>query len=79
MVGSRRRRRLSGIERIAAGDDYELAFTAPPDRRGAVGEVSGRTGIPVSRIGKMKPGSGVQVLDSAGTPLAVPRTGWRHR
>lgn len=67
------------IERIVAGDDYELAFTAPPDRRRAVIEVSRRTEIPLSRIGKMRPGSGVQVRDSAGTPIAVTQTGWRHR
>lgn len=65
--------------RITAGDDYELAFTAPPDRRDAVGEISRRTGTPVSRIGGMKPGAGVRTLDRNGAPVALARTGWRHR
>ena len=67
------------IERIAAGDDYELLFTAPPERRRAVEAAAVGAGIPVTRIGRMQPGSGVQVLDRNGRPLAVPRTGWRHR
>jgi len=67
------------IERIAAGDDYELAFTAPPGRRDAVREAARKTETPVSRIGRMKPGTGVRVLDSVGTPIAVAQTGWRHR
>lgn len=66
-------------ERIAAGDDYELAFTAPPDRRDAVREASRQTGTAVSRIGRMRPGSGVRVLDRSGVPLALSNTGWRHR
>ena len=67
------------IERITAGDDYELAFTAPPDRRDAVWEASRTTETPVSRIGIMRPGSGVRVLDRSGSPIAVSPTGWRHR
>lgn len=66
-------------ERIAAGDDYELLFTAPPERRRAVEAAAGGAGIPVARIGGMQPGGGVLVLDRNGRPLAVPRTGWRHR
>lgn len=67
------------IERITAGDDYELAFTAPPDRRDAVRAASRTTETPVSRIGIMRPGSGVRVLDRSGSPIAVSPTGWRHR
>ena len=66
-------------ERIAAGDDYELAFTAPAEGRDAVRDVSRRTGIPISRIGGMRPGSGVRVLDGSGAPVFLARTGWRHR
>ncbi len=65
--------------RIVAGDDYELAFTAPPDRRDAVRETARQTETPVTRIGRMRPGSGIQVLDRRGAPVSVARTGWRHR
>ncbi|MCY3831295.1 MAG: thiamine-phosphate kinase [Rhodospirillaceae bacterium] len=66
-------------ERIVAGDDYELAFTAPPDRRDAVRGTARKTETPVTRIGRMRPGSGIQVLDRDGAPVPVARTGWRHR
>ena len=66
-------------ERIAAGDDYELAFTAPPGRRAAVAAIARRARIPVARIGRMAAGSGVRVLDGAGAPVALARTGWQHR
>ncbi len=66
-------------ERIAAGDDYELLFTAPPAQRDAVAAIARTAGTPVTRIGRMLPGSGVEVLDSGGRPLALARTGWRHR
>ena len=66
-------------ERIAAGDDYELLFTAPPVQRDAVTAIARTAGTPVARVGRTMPGSGVRVLDSGGTPLALARTGWRHR
>lgn len=66
-------------ERIAAGDDYELLFTAPPARRGAVTALARTAGTPVARIGRMLSGAGVRVLDGGGAPLALARTGWRHR
>ncbi len=70
---------FSETERIVAGDDYELAFTAPPDRRDAVRGAARQTETPVTRIGRMRPGSGIQVLDRDGAPVPVARTGWRHR
>ena len=66
-------------ERLAAGDDYELLFTAPPAERDAVTALARTAGTPVTRIGRMLTGSGVQILDSGGTPVALARTGWRHR
>ena len=66
-------------ERIAAGDDYELLFTAPSAEREAITAVARTAGTPVTRIGRMLSGSGIRILDSGGTPLALVRTGWRHR
>ena len=66
-------------ERIAAGDDYELLFTAAPDRREAVAAIARSAGTPVTRIGRTMPGSGVQVLDRTGSPVSLSRTGWQHR
>jgi len=66
-------------ERIAAGDDYELLFTALPAERDAVTAIARTAGTPVTRIGRTLAGSGVRILDSGGSPLTLARTGWRHR
>ena len=61
-----------------AGDDYEIAFTAPPAARSAVAEAARAAGVAVSEIGRVEPGAGVALLDEAGQPLAVTRGGFTH-
>jgi thiamine-monophosphate kinase len=51
---------------VAAGDDYQVAFTAP----------SGLSG-PFQQIGRVEAGEGV-VLMLNGAEIAVPRPGYRH-
>jgi thiamine-monophosphate kinase len=63
---------------LAGGDDYELAFTAPPEAREAVARAAAAAGVPVTRIGCMIAGAAVTVLDAAGAPLAIDRTGYDH-
>ncbi len=52
---------------LASGEEYELLFTLPADRRDAL------AGSDVRVIGEVRPGSGV-LLD--GQPL--PARGWNH-
>ena len=54
---------------LAGGDDYELAFTAPPARRGAVAAASQASGTPVTRIGTVQAGPGLQLVDAQGQPV----------
>jgi thiamine-monophosphate kinase len=57
-----------------AGDDYELLFTAPPEVD--LPALAGAT--PVTRIGSVVAGSGLQLTGRAG-PLSLPaRLGWEH-
>lgn len=63
---------------MTGGDDYELLFTAPPDRVTAVGAASERAGVPVTEIGFVEAGQGVRVLDETGQPLHFARTGYVH-
>ena len=60
-------RRLAFV--LAGGDDYELAFTAPPDARDAVQAAALAAQTPVTRIGRIEAGAGVRVLDAQGVPL----------
>jgi len=64
---------------LAGGDDYELVFTAAPDRRATV-EAAGRAAdVVVTRIGRTIAGAPeVRLLDRAGKPLRVEHLGFDH-
>lgn len=67
------------IEAAAAGDDYELLFTAPAARAPEVLALSDRLALPLSRIGAAEPGEGLRLFDGGeAVPLPV-RLGWEHR
>jgi thiamine-monophosphate kinase len=51
---------------VVAGDDYQIAFTAPPGLSG-----------PFTRIGQVQAGEGVSFRVN-GEEVAVPRSGYRH-
>jgi thiamine-monophosphate kinase len=57
----------------AAGEDFELLFTAPADRREAIERAAG---IPVSWIGDVREGAGLRLVGAAGRPLTI--TGYEH-
>jgi thiamine-monophosphate kinase len=52
---------------LAGGDDYELAFTAPPSARMAVAQAAQGSQTRVTRIGSIDDGAGLRVLDAHGT------------
>jgi thiamine-monophosphate kinase len=63
----------AGLDRfdlvLCGGDDYELLFTAPPER----GE-----DMRLSRIGRIISGQGVSLQGPDGQPLALRQGGYRH-
>ena len=63
---------------LAGGDDYELCFTVPRERRSKIDKISQETGIPLTRIGKIIMGEGLVVLDSTGKPIMLETTGYDH-
>jgi thiamine-monophosphate kinase len=63
---------------LAGGDDYELGFTAPASRRGEVLAIGERLGLPVTEIGRIEPGLGVEVRDSEGRAMPLARRGFDH-
>ncbi len=70
---------VDSVRRAAtAGDDYEIAFTAPLRCRDRVLAAAVQTGVPVSEIGRVETGEGVVLLDAAGNEVPLTRTGFTH-
>ena len=54
---------------LAGGDDYELAFTAPPAARAQVQAAAREAQTPVTRIGGIEAHTGLRLFDADGTPV----------
>lgn len=54
---------------LAGGDDYELAFTAPPGLRSEVLAAAGLGATPVTRIGRIEAAPGLRVVDAGGRAI----------
>ena len=63
---------------LAAGDDYELLFTASPEVEERVTALSSELGVGVTRIGRVEAGAGVRVLDAKGAAIPLTDAGYRH-
>jgi thiamine-monophosphate kinase len=77
-----RRFRGEGVSAVTqaatAGDDYEIAFTAPPARRAAVEKAAARTGTMATEIGRVVAGEGTVLLDARGGEIPLARKGYTH-
>src|ERR1700674_4577795 len=62
---------------VAGGDDYELCFTAPANARESIAELTDMLGIPLTRIGQVKRGKGVSLLNN-GKPVKIDGRGFDH-
>jgi len=60
---------------LSGGEDYELLFTAPAE---IVAKVKKAASVPVTPIGEITTGKGVTLVDKAGNPFALKRSGWEH-
>ena len=57
---------------LAGGDDYELAFTAPPAARARVEALAPALGVALTRVGAIQAGAmRLELLDARGTPMVV--------
>jgi thiamine-monophosphate kinase len=65
---------------IAGGDDYELAFTAPPAQHEKIEALARKLQLPLTPIGKTLAGAAGQVrlLDAAGQPMPIVHRGYDH-
>ena len=63
---------------LSGGDDYELAFTAPPAARQAVQAAATASQTPVTRIGVIQAEPGLRLVDGAGRPVNVQFSSFDH-
>lgn len=63
---------------LAGGDDYELAFTAPPSAREAVRAASRLAATPVTRIGQIDSQPGLRLIDAQGKAVSQQFSSFDH-
>ena len=63
---------------FAGGDDYELCFTTPVERRAEVEKIALKLGLPLTRIGTIAAGSGCIVRAADGGPINMDESGYDH-
>jgi thiamine-monophosphate kinase len=62
----------------AGGDDYELCFTAPQGKRGAVLAAARDAGTVVTRVGTIEAEAGLRLVDGGGSALSMGLSGFDH-
>ncbi len=67
-----------GLIAVAAGDDYELLFTAPPEAGEAIGRLAVELALAITAIGTIDEGAGVRLIDASGNPIPVTTAGYSH-
>lgn len=60
---------------LSQGEDYELLFTASPQ---SPPPPHAPSGVAITRIGRVAPGSGCVLLGVGNDPIDVARLGWNH-
>ena len=60
----------------SGGDDYELLFTAAPDRRETVESTARAAGATVTWVGSVSAGAGVRLVGPDGRPVEL--SGYEH-
>ncbi|PLX85793.1 MAG: thiamine-phosphate kinase [Desulfuromonas sp.] len=63
---------------LSGGEDYELLFTADPLNTPALQQLSTELALPLSRIGTITVGSGLDLLGPNGTRVPVGLSGFDH-
>jgi len=67
---------------LTGGDDYELAFTVPPQARSEISRIAAKTGVEISEIGVVRRSetdtSRVSVLNDQGEEVTPRSQGYQH-
>lgn len=63
---------------LAGGDDYELCFAAPPEKRSAVLAAAQSAATTITRIGHIEAAPGLRLVDADGASLNLHLTSFDH-
>ncbi len=63
---------------LAGGDDYELAFTAPPEQRSSLQRLAEQLALPLTRIGRVEAGDASVQIRHNGRPVRLDQAGFQH-
>ncbi len=64
---------------LSGGEDYELLFTALPEKRATILSLAHSLNIPITRVGEILPKKeGVQLIGRGGEKISPNRTGFDH-
>ncbi|MBA5724961.1 thiamine-phosphate kinase [Bombella favorum] len=63
---------------LLGGDDYELLMTCPVAQEAALQAHCKEHDVPLTRVGTVREGRGVTMLDKQQLPINFSRTGWQH-
>ena len=63
---------------LSGGDDYELLFTAAPERAARVAEAGAACDVAVTRIGTLEAAAGLRLVDAAGAAVADTYAAFDH-
>jgi thiamine-monophosphate kinase len=72
------RPRLALRYALVGGEDYELLLAVPAGRARAFERACARAGEAVTRIGRLRRGRGLRLLDAHGRPARFPSSGFDH-
>jgi thiamine-monophosphate kinase len=64
---------------LSGGEDYELLFTAPAEAQKAISAIAEKTGVPISRIGRIDENrEELNLLGPSGAVELPPQRGYKH-
>jgi thiamine-monophosphate kinase len=63
---------------LGGGDDYELLFTAAPERESEIMALGDSMNLQLTAVGTTLEGEGVAVCDSYGAEIVINRPGYKH-
>ena len=73
-------KKLSKINFISQGDDYQVLLTAPKSKSGIIKRISNKLGVKITKIGKIQNKSlKSSIIDQNNAVITVKNKGYLHK